>query len=238
MKKTLLFLALTTAAFSASAQTKPASAPAKTVAAPAGYADIMTATITELMSTGEPAPLKESISKLERAAAAVPTDWLPRYYQAYANTVLSFVSKEDGDTKDKYLDQAEAQLAQARKLGGEESELLVVQAYIYQARLSISPMSRSMKYSPMVGATLAQAKGLNPANPRTYLVEANNVYFTPKMFGGGADVARPLYEQAKVRYAAFQPASPLMPNWGQRQVEGRLKSYEQPAAAQAAQTTK
>jgi len=233
MKKTLLFLAFAAASLSAAAQQKPA-APTATVAAPAGYADMLGATITELMSTGEPAPLQESISKLERAAAVVPTDWLPRYYQAYGRTVLSFVSKESADARDKVLDQAEAALAQARKLGGDESELLVLQAYIYQGRLSISPMSRSMKYAGMVGETLAQAKGLNPANPRTYLVQANNVYFTPKMFGGGPDVAKPMYEEAKARFAAFQPATVLAPSWGQRQVEGRLKSYEQPAAAQAA----
>jgi hypothetical protein len=109
----------------------------------------------------------------------------------------------------------------------------VLQAYLYQARLSVSPMSRSMKFSPLVGETVARAKGLNPANPRAYLVEANNVYFTPKMFGGGADVARPLYDEAKARFAAFHPAMPLAPNWGEQQVLGRLKSYEQPAAQAA-----
>ena len=228
MKTTLLTLALAAASFAAVAQ-KPAaqSASPATAAAPAdSYTTLMAGAITELMSTGDPAVLRASAAKMERAAAVKPQDWLPRYYQAYALLINVFQSKEDGDAKDKTLDQAEAALAQARKLGGDESELLVLQAYLYQARLGISPMLRSMKYSGLVNEAVAKAKVLNPANPRSYLVQANNVYYTPAMFGGGADVAKPLYQEAKARYAAFQPASQLAPNWGEGQVNGRLKKYE------------
>jgi hypothetical protein len=242
MKNALLVLALAAASFSATAQ-QPAGARAASTAtvaaaAPAGYADMMTATIKELNSTGDPALLKDIVSKFERAAAAMPTDWLPQYYQAYGRLLTVFQGKEEGDTKDKYLDQAEASLAQARKLGGEESELLVLQAYIHQARLGISPMTRSMKYSGLVNEALAQAKKINPANPRIYLVEGNNLYFTPKMFGGGADVAKPVYEEAQARYAAFKPVGPLMPSWGERQLQGRLKSYAAQSAATPAPATK
>ena len=109
----------------------------------------------------------------------------------------------------------------------------MLQAYIYQARLGISPMVRSLQYSRMVNETLALAKALNPANPRLYLVQANNLYFTPEMFGGGAAAAKPVYDEALARYAAFRPASPLAPSWGERQLRARLKKYE-PAAAAAA----
>ncbi|WP_324676973.1 hypothetical protein [Hymenobacter sp. GOD-10R] len=231
MKKSVLLLALAAVSFSATAQKTAAPKVATTQTAPAGYTDMMAATIQELMSTGDVAQLKQVGSKLERAAAAVPTDWMPQYYLAYDQLIICFQSKEDGEVKDKYLDQAEAALAKARKLGGDESELLVLQAYIYQARLGIAPMTRSMKYSGMVKEALAQAKKVNEANPRIYLVEANNAYFTPKMFGGGADVAKPLYEEAKARYAAFKPANNLAPNWGERQLLGRLKSYDTASAA-------
>ncbi|MDO7848092.1 hypothetical protein Q5H92_17130 [Hymenobacter sp. M29] len=234
MKTALLTLALAAASFAAAAQSQPAAAAPVAAAAPAdAYTAMMTATINDLMSTGDPAALQAVAAKLERAASARPADWLPRYYQSYALLINVFQSKEDGDAKDRTLDQAEAALAQARKLHGDESELLTLQAYIYQARLGIAPMLRSMKYSGMVNEAVAQAKKLNPANPRAYLVGANNVNFTPKMFGGGPDVAKPLYEEAQVRYAAFTPASPLLPNWGQRQLQGRLKQY---AAATSAAT--
>ncbi|MBF9237201.1 hypothetical protein I2I05_07310 [Hymenobacter sp. BT683] len=233
MKKHLLLLALASTSFSAAAQA-PAAVSPSAVAAPAGYAEMMAATITELNSTGDPAQLKQIASKFERASAAAATDWLPQYYQSYALLLTCFQSKEDGDVRDKYLDQAEAGLARARKLGGDESELLVLQGYIYQARLGISPMMRSAKYAALVNETLAQAKKVNPANPRIYLVQANNLYFTPKMFGGGPEVAKPIYDEAKTRYAAYKPSNSLLPNWGERQLQSRLKAYEQPAAQAAA----
>lgn len=234
MKTLVLTLAFAAAALTASAQTQPAAAPgaASAAAAPAdAYTTMMSATITELMSTGDPAALKAVAAKFERAATVASKDWLPRYYQAYALLINVFQSKEDGDAKDKTLDQAEAALAQARQLKGDESELLTLQAYVYQARLGVSPMARSMKYSRMVSETVAQAKAQNPANPRPYLVGANNVYFTPKMFGGGAEAAKPLFEEAQAKFTAFKPAGPLAPNWGQGQLKGRLKQYETPATA-------
>ena len=231
MKTTLLTLALAAATLTASAQSSATQSATTTTGASAdSYTTLMTGAIAELMNTGDVAVLRTSAAKMERAASVKPQDWQPRYYQAYALLISVFQSKEDGDAKDKILDQAETALAQARKLGGDESELLVLQAYIYQARLGISPMLRSMKYSGMVNEVLAQAKALNPANPRAYLVQANNVYYTPAMFGGGAEAAKPLYQEAQARYAAFRPASGLAPNWGEGQLNGRLKSYETTAA--------
>lgn len=238
MKKSLLLLALV-ASFSAAAQSaaQPAAVASvvpvltATAAAPASYTELMTATIAELNSTGNPAQLRQLASTFERAAAVATTDWLPQYYQAYALLLNVFQSKETGDVKDKTLDQAEAALGRARKLAGNESELLTLQAYIYQARLGISPMQRSQQYSGMVNQTLAIAKALSPTNPRVYLVQANNLYYTPEMFGGGAAVAKSMYDEALSRFVAFKPASALAPSWGERQLRDRLKAYEQPSAS-------
>lgn len=227
MKKSFFTLAFAAVSFCATAQTTPVPTASTTQATvPAGYTELLGTTITQVMSTGDPAELKSLAAKLERAATVAPADWLPRYYQAYALLINVFQSKEGADAKDATLDQAEAAVAKARQLKGDESELLALQAYLYQARLGISPMQRSMKYSKLVTEAVAQAKVLNPANPRPYLVGANNVYYTPAMFGGGAEAAKPLYEEAKAKYAAFTSASALAPSWGQGQVLGRLKQYE------------
>lgn len=224
MKKLLFTLALAAASLAAAAQTAPAIAAA--TSAPAGYTELLGATIGQVMRTGDATELQTLAAKLERAAAVVPADWLPRYYQAYALVVSAFQSKESTAAKDQLLDRAETALAQARRLKGDESELLALQAYLYQARLSFEPMVRAQEYLPKVTDAVDQAEALNPANPRPYLIEANNVYHTPAAFGGGPATARPQYEQAKARFAAFRPASPLAPNWGQEQLLGRLKQYE------------
>ncbi|MGI4762403.1 MAG: hypothetical protein ACRYF0_16960 [Janthinobacterium lividum] len=237
MKKSLFTLALAAASFIAAAQSKegvsqtsPVAAAQITPAAPAGYAEQLGATIAQVMHTGDAAELQALAAKLERAATVAPADWLPRYYQTYALVISAFQSKESTAAKDQILDQAESALAQARRLKGDESELLALQAYLYQARLSFQPMARAQEYLPKVTDAVDQAEALNPANPRPYLIEANNVYHTPPAYGGGAAAARPLYEQAKTRFAAFRPAGPLAPSWGQDQLLGRLKQYD-PATA-------
>ncbi|MDO7887069.1 hypothetical protein [Hymenobacter cheonanensis] len=224
MKKLLFTLALAAASLGAAAQTASASAAPTT--APAGYAEQLGATIAQVMGTGNAAELQALAARLERAAAVAPADWLPRYYQAYALVISTFTGKETGAAKDKTLDQAEAALAQAHRLHGDESELLALQAYLYQARLSIEPGARAQEYSAKAQEAADQAQAINPANPRPYLIGANNVYYTPVNFGGGPAAAKPLYEAASARFAAFRPAGPLAPNWGQSQVQARLKAYE------------
>ena len=226
MKKLILLLALVAASFSTLAQQTAASA----TTALTGYSDLMAATITELDNTRETAQLKQLASKFERAATAALTDWLPPYYQAYSYVLASFQSTEDGVARDKYLDQAEAALTQARKLGGDEAELLVLQGYLYMGRLAIDPMSRFMEYEPRQMDALERAKKLNPTNPRPYLVQANLVFRTPSSMGGGPAAAKPLYEQAKARFATFQPRGPLAPNWGEKQLLRQLKTYESVSA--------
>ncbi len=237
MKKLLFALALAAASLgTATAQTASVAsvaAPTAAIAAPAGYTESLTETVTAIYHTGDAAELRQLAGTCERAASVNPTDWLPRYYQAYALLINTFQSKDSDEIKDKTLDQAEAALAQARALRGDESELLALQAYLYQGRFSISPMTRMMKYPRMVDETAAQAKQANPANPRPYLIAANNLYFRPSMFGGGPEAARPLFEAAQVKFAAYRPANALLPNWGENQVTGRMKKYAATAAAAA-----
>ena len=232
MKHFVLLLALVAAGLSAAAQPKTTPLLAAVGALPAGYAELLAATIQDVLNAEGQVQRQAAVSKLERAAAASPADWLPCYYQAYGCAMLCFNSHEEGEAKDKYLDRAEAALAQARRRNGDPSELLVLQAYIYQARLTISPMFRSVKYMGLMGEVLEQARKVNPANPRIYLVQGTNVYYLPKMMGGGPEAAQGLFAEAKRRYVAFRPSSPLAPAWGEAQVDSRLKAVAARAAAQ------
>ena len=226
---------LATFTLAATAQAQPgvpAKAVAKTTAtAPAGYDESMAQVVAELTSTADPAVLQAAAAKMERAAAAAPTDWLPRYYQAYALAISTFQSRDNATAKDNTLDQAEKALGQARQLKGDESELLALQAYVYQARLVVAPMERGQQYSELAEDAVAQAKAMNPANPRPYLIAANSLYHMPSEYGGGAATARPLFEAAQAKFATFKPATPLAPSWGQGQVLARLKEHAAPAQA-------
>jgi hypothetical protein len=231
MQKTLFTLALVAASFAAPAQAPPTAAPAVAAAPTDPYTSMMAATIKEMLSTSDGAVVQQAIDKFERAAAVRAADWLPRYYQAYGYVRLGFLTR-DGDQQDKYFDRAQTALDQARKLlGADASELSVMQAYLYQGRIMVSPMTRGMKYAALVSESLDLAEKANPRNPRTYLVRGNDFKFRPKMFGGGAEAARPWYDKAKAAFETFAPASSIAPNWGRGQLTGILKSYETPAAS-------
>jgi len=225
MKTILLNLALAAASFVATAQPKTGSLGSAATpiasAIPDAYTAMMTATINEQNAAG-PAGQSAIIAKLERAASARPADWLPRYYQARGYIKIGF-SASDDDLKDQAFDQAQAALDQAKKLSeANQAEVLVLQAYIYQGRIMVSPMTRGMAYAGRVGEALEQAKNLEPRNPRVYLVMANDLYYRPAMFGGGVEKAKPLYEKAKALFATYKPATTLSPNWGESNAAARL----------------
>ena len=187
---------------------------------------MMAAAVKDMMNATDKGQLQQSIARMERAAVVAPADWLPRYYQAHAYVRLGFATKE-GDAQDKIFDQAQAVLDQARKLPGADlSEVSVVQAYLYQGRIMVSPMTRAISYTGRVQEALETAEKVNPANPRTYLVRGNDLKFRPKMFGGGDEAARPFYLKAKAAFEAFHPVTAISPTWGDRQLEGILKTYE------------
>lgn len=230
MKTALLTLALAATTLAAAAQSKnpvlaSAATPVATAAASAApasaYTTTMAATIDEQNNAG-PLALPANAAKLERVAAAAPTAWEPRYYQARAYLKMGFTAPDD-DQKDANFDRAQTALDQARKLpGADQAELLILQAYIYQGRIMVSPMSRGMVYTGRVAEALNQVKKLAPDNPRLYLLLGNDSYYRPAMFGGGPDKAKPMYEKAKALFAAYQPANTLSPNWGEKMNEAML----------------
>jgi len=224
MKTLLTALALAAASCTALAQSP---APTATTTAADAYTTMMTASIAELQQTQDVASTQLVLDKLARAAAARPADWLPRYYLAYGAVRQAFLTKEGTDAQDKALDAAQADLDRARQLRGDESELLVLQAYLHQARIMASPMARGMKYSAKVQESLNAAEKANPANPRVPLLRGNDLYFRPAMFGGGAGPARPFYVQAKEAFTTFKPASALAPSWGERQALAMLKKVDE-----------
>ncbi len=233
--KTLLTLALAVATFGAAAQPKTlVLASAASVPAPAAAPDAYTAAMLDIIAAQNaaktPAAVQATLAPLERVAAAAPAAWEPRYYQARAYLKMGFAGT-DGDAQDKRFDQAQNALDQAMKLkGADRSELLVLQAYILQGRIMVSPMLRGAVYTGRVQEALGEAKALNPNNPRVYLVLGNDLYFRPAMFGGGAEKAKPFYEKAVALFDTYKPASALSPTWGQQLAVGSLAKINGEAA--------
>ncbi|GAB3563646.1 hypothetical protein GCM10027578_07730 [Spirosoma luteolum] len=188
------------------------------------YAQAMTDALTTMNNRrGQPATtdLLASANQFERIAGVETGQWLPRYYAALNYIYLGFMGA-DAASKDRYLDQADLNLKAASALAPNNDELAVLKAYVAQARMVVDPMSRWQQYGPLFQAGIQQAKTLNPANPRPYVLEGSSLLYTPAQFGGGTDKACPVLKQAMEKLATFKPASTFAPAWGKQQIEPML----------------
>jgi hypothetical protein len=178
----------------------------------------------EKMSKWSDAPQNLAAS-FERIAMAEQNQWLPNYYAAYATIIQSF-SITEADKKDKTLDHAQSLLDAASILKPDSSELLVMQGFLYIAKLQVDPMTRGAEYSMKAHAAFDQAIKLNPENPRGFYMKGTTVLNTPDFFGGGKGPAKPILSQAAAKYETFKPATPLSPDWGKEDCQKQLASCQ------------
>ena len=156
---------------------------------------------------------------IERIALANPDAWLPNYYAAHVSLLIHWTTGNNAceacvEKADAFLEKAEA--------ADNNSEVLTMRARYYQAMLGLKPM-RAPYYAPKASGILEQAQKLDPTNPRAAFVMGQNLYFTPKMFGGGEEAARPYFEQAGKLFDAEQldeNRSKTLPSWGRNQNMG------------------
>ena len=158
----------------------------------------------------------------ERIAGAEPKEWLPLYYAAYSN-VYAGMSASGNSTKDELFDKALSQLKTAEKISQLNSEIVALEGYAVLMKLAVDPMVRGMQMMPEGMSLLEKAKGLNPDNPRSYLIQGQFVFFMPEAFGGGKAKARPILQTGKEKYDLQDAAASIEPRWGKNRLEDLLK---------------
>jgi hypothetical protein len=153
----------------------------------------------------------------ERIGDAEKTQWLPYYYAALAQVNAAYMMGMENmkpETVDPMASKAEALLTKAEANVQKNSEVFVLKKMIASLRMMVDPMNRWQTYGPQAAEALQTAKSLNPDNPRVFLLEAQDKFFTPEQFGGSKEEAKKLFEEALKKYEAFRPATPLDPVWG------------------------
>lgn len=170
--------------------------------------------------------LLDLANSFERIAEAEKTQWLPYYYAALAhvNAGLMMGSANGmaggmADKTDPHADKAEQLLNKAITLTTDNSEIWIVKKQIATLRMMADPMNRYMTYGPAAAQALEQAKKLNPENPRVYLLEGQDKFYTPEQFGGSKTEAKKMFEEAMKKYETFKPESSIHPAWGAGQVK-------------------
>lgn len=209
MKKIMLSCAISILSMAASGQSEK-------------YVKAMKEKVAAVDTTWDAAKLKELSAAFERIAEAEKTQWLPYYYAALTQVNAAFTAamgeQPSAAAIDPLADKAEQLLGKAEALSKDNSEIFVVKKMIATARLMADPMNRYMQYGPVAQQALETAKKLNPENPRVYLLEGQDKFFTPEQFGGSKTEAKKLFELALKKFEAFKPASELDPDWGRSSV--------------------
>ena len=189
------------------------------------YTSAMLAAIASLDQASGPAGFAEIAGRFERIATAEKSRWLPYYYASYALIVMSYDQNDMGQ-RDLTLDRAQELLDRATELEPDESELFVLQAFLYPSRIMVDPMGRGLAYMEKEFATLDAALKLNPENPRIYFLEGVNKLNLPSSMGGGTEEGRRLLETALEKFEAFACEDPLWPSWGEDATRSELEKLQ------------
>jgi hypothetical protein len=159
----------------------------------------------------------------ERIAEAEKKEWLPYYYASLCRVMSGYMIGNGqmggfADKSDPEADKAEELLAKAVALHKEDSEIWCIRKMIATLRMSADPMNRFQTLGPKAAEALEMAKKLDPSNPRVYLLEGQDKFFTPEQFGGSKAEAKILFEESQQKFEASKPSSAIVPQWGRSQV--------------------
>lgn len=155
----------------------------------------------------------------QRIADAEKTQWLPYYYASLSQVMSGYMlnngqASMNADKTDPKADKAEELINKAEAMSKDNSEIYVVKKMIATLRMMADPQNRYQTYGPAAAEALAKAKELNPDNPRVYMLEGQDKFYTPEQFGGSKTEAKALFEEAMKKFDQFKPQSSIYPRWG------------------------
>jgi hypothetical protein len=184
----------------------------------AKYLDAMKLNVGQLDTAHSVPSFLDLGNRFERIADAEKTQALPYYYAAYC-TVMTDLTGTDKSRADEIADKAETLITKAESLDKPNSETSVIRSLIATAHMMVDPQNRYMQYGAASSEAIKKAEQLDPSNPRPVLLEGQAKFYTPEAFGGGKEIAKPLFQKALTLFSAFKPASDIAPRWGQHATE-------------------
>ncbi len=169
---------------------------------------------------GENKPMEAS-NLFERISNAEPDNWLPYYYVAQINTIISF-GERDKEKLTQQLEKAQEFLDIAKSISPDNPELLVQQAMTHTAWIAYDGANYGMTLSPKVEALYAKATAMAPQNPRVVLSKAEWDMGSAQYFGKDTAPFCKDVERALELFTNFNPEGPFYPQWGKDRAEAIL----------------
>lgn len=189
------------------------------------YIKAMESKVAMLDSNNSTDGWKELANSFERIADAEKTQWMPYYYAAFCTVMAgTFSMPQDGSMGDNssigdpFADKAEDLLNKAMALNNNNTEIYCVKKMLHTLRMMGNPMARYMTEGAKASEALGKAKELNPGNPRIYILEAQDKFYTPEQFGGSKTEAKALFEKALGLFDTYKVENTIAPNWGRSQI--------------------
>ncbi len=188
------------------------------------YIKVMQEKVSLIEQTRTVEGWQELSNSFERIGEAEKDQWLPFYYAALGrvmkgNMMANGQTGGFADKTDPEADKAEQLLAKAEALTKENSEIWCVKKMIATLRMMADPMTRFQTFGMAATAALQKARQLDAENPRIYLLEGQDKFFTPEQFGGSKTEAKALFEESIKKQETFKPASAIHPGWGLSQAK-------------------
>ena len=188
------------------------------------YTSAMQANISKLDSTSTAQGWADLANNFKRIADAEKTQWLPYYYASLSHVMNGYMlmtnqSNGMADKLDPIAAQAEELLSKAEALKKDNSDIYCLKKMVSTLKMMGDPMTRWQTEGPVAAAALERAKVLDPQNPRIYMLEGQDKFYTPEQFGGSKTDAKALFEESLKKFEAYKPESPLHPQWGRSQVQ-------------------
>ncbi|RPI14135.1 MAG: hypothetical protein EHM58_17095 [Ignavibacteriae bacterium] len=186
------------------------------------YADDFTEAIMKAKNHYKEASDKNDISSLakirgefERILQLKKNQWLVNYYLADIDFMMSYdaMEKKDNDAVKKYTQSALDLLDKSTELKDDFAEAYILKMAV-QSNRWMYEMDKMNDIIAKQAEAKDKAKQLEPENPRFYLIDGMNLYYTPESFGGGPDVALPLFQKSYEYFQTFKPKDETMPDWG------------------------
>lgn len=145
--------------------------------------------------------------------------WLTYYYTAYAyiKKGRAMLNANKLMEVDDIATVAEKYAMAAYEKNPASAEPLILLKKIHSLRAMVDPASRYESETVAGNNILEKAATLDPQNPRITLAKAEDLYFTPKEFGGSKEKGLKMYQSALDQLKTYKPATSLDPNWGKEE---------------------
>lgn len=177
------------------------------------YETAMTLAIQKLNVANSLEDLLAATSSFERIGAAEKSEWLPYYYASFGYIQMSHTTQE-GEEKDRYLDQAQVLIDSASILSPGNPEIITLQGYIYMMIVTVDPMTRGPEYGGRAMQEFGKAVGMDENNPRALLLLGRMQMGTDQFMGNDISESCGIIMKANQLFDKQKSDNTLMPQWG------------------------